>query len=112
IDGNSLFFRSYYANQYSNLNCNGIPTNGIYTFANMLLSFLNENDYFDVRIAFDKGKNTFRHKMYESYKDGRQTTPESLIKQLPIVREFLKANGLNYIEMDEYEADDIVGSFA
>lgn len=112
IDGNSLFFRSFYANQYSVMSFNGQPTNGVFTFANLLLNFIKENDYFDIRVAFDKGKQTFRHKAYDKYKDGRSKTPDSLVAQLPLVREFMEATGIGYFEMDEFEADDIVGSFA
>jgi DNA polymerase-1 len=94
------------------MSCNGVPTNGIFTFANSLLSYLKENNYFDVRVAFDKGKKTFRHQAYDAYKAGRSKTPDELIAQLPVVREFMNATGIGFLEMDDYEADDIVGSFA
>jgi DNA polymerase-1 len=95
IDGNSLLFRSFYANQ-TRLSANGKQVNGVYTFANSILSFLESNDYYDVRIAFDKGKQTFRHKMYDDYKGGRTKTPEELIEQFPIAREFVNATGIGF----------------
>ncbi|KAJ3616193.1 hypothetical protein Zmor_012004 [Zophobas morio] len=94
------------------MSSNGQPTNGVFTFANSLLTFLNQNNYFDVRVAFDKGKKTFRHQIYSEYKAGRSKTPDELIAQLPLVREFMDATGIGYLELDDYEADDIVGSFA
>jgi DNA polymerase-1 len=111
IDGNSLLFRSFYANQ-TRLSANGKQVNGVYTFANSILSFLESNDYYDVRIAFDKGKQTFRHKMYDDYKGGRTKTPEELIEQFPIAREFVNATGIGFVELDEYEADDIIGTYS
>lgn len=115
IDGNSLIFRAYFASAYKGeilKTKNGIPTNAVYSFANMLTSLLTRNDYYDVKVAFDKGKKTFRHEKLEDYKSGRNATPPELIEQFPIVREMLNAAGIDWFELDLFEADDIIGAIA
>ncbi|EOA07051.1 DNA polymerase I [Mycoplasma yeatsii 13926] len=117
IDGNSLLFRAYYATAYSSSpimrTTSGTPTNAVYSFINMMLSVLNSRGPYDcLFIAFDKGKKTFRHEMLKDYKAGRQKTPEELIKQLPIIREFLTSANICWFERDDVEADDIVGTIA
>ncbi|SYV95390.1 Putative DNA polymerase I, partial [Mycoplasma putrefaciens] len=101
IDGNSLIFRAYYATAYStnqNLQTTtGIPTNAVFSFINMLISVLSSRGSYDhLFVAFDKGKKTFRHEMLQEYKAGRQQTPDDLIKQLPIVREFLTSANIQW----------------
>ncbi|ATG97558.1 DNA polymerase I [Mesoplasma lactucae] len=115
VDGNSLIFRAYYGSAYSGSilrTTTGIPTNAVYSFANMLTSLIVKEDYYDVKVAFDKGKHTFRHDKLEDYKGGRQKTPPELVEQFPIAREFLKSANIDYFEMDDYEADDLIGSMA
>ena len=114
VDGNNLLFRSYYATVYSNQmmrTSSGFPTNALYGFVNMINKILSEEDPSYILIAFDKGK-TFRHDNYEDYKAGRQETPEDLKIQFPIAKEILTLMGINYLECDGYEADDIIGTFA
>ena len=116
VDGNALIFRAYYATAYRGGNLlkttTGIYTNAVFSFVNMLTSLIERNDYYDVKVAFDKGKHTFRHDQLVDYKAGRQKTPDELIQQFPIAREFLKAANIDYFEMDDYEADDLIGSMA
>ena len=114
IDGNNLLFRSYYATAYTgNLmkNSKGIPTNALYGFINMMNKIINEESPEYIMVAFDKGHN-FRQDMYEGYKDGRIETPNDLKVQFPIAKEICSLLGIKYIEIDNYEADDIIGSFA
>ncbi len=114
IDGNNLLFRSYYATAYTgNLmkNSKGVPTNAIYGFVNMINKIIKEEDPKYILVAFDKGKN-FRHKMYDNYKAGRIETPHELLSQFPLAKEFLNYKGIKYLEIDDYEADDIIGTFA
>ena len=114
VDGNNLVFRSYYATAYTGnvmKNSKGFPTNAIYGFINMINKIINEEKPEYMMIAFDKGK-TFRHDKYESYKDGRIETPEELKMQFPICKEICEAMGIHYFEIDNYEADDIIGTFA
>lgn len=114
IDGNNLLFRSYYATAYTgNLmkNSKGVPTNAVYGFVNMINKILKEENPKYILVAFDKGKN-FRHKMYDNYKAGRIETPHELLSQFPLAKEFLNYKGIKYLEIDNYEADDIIGTFA
>ena len=114
IDGNNLLFRSYYATAYSgNLmkNSKNFPTNALYGLINMLNKILTEEKPTHVMIAFDKGK-TFRHDKYDSYKAGRAETPDDLKKQFAVAKKIVEAMGINYYEIDNYEADDIIGTFS
>ena len=114
IDGNNLLFRSYYATAYNgNLmkNSKGFPTNALYGFINMINKIINEENPEYVMIAFDKGHN-FRQDMYDNYKDGRIETPQDLKIQFPVAKEICTLMGIKYIECDNYEADDIIGTFA
>lgn len=114
IDGNNLLFRSYYATAYRGSilrNSKGFPTNALYGFINMLNKIINEENPSYMMIAFDKGK-TFRHEMYDSYKDGRKETPLELKEQFPVAKEIACAMGIPCFEIDNYEADDIIGTFA
>ena len=114
IDGNNLVFRSYYATAYRGSilrNSKGFPTNALFGFINMLNKIINEENPEYMMIAFDKGK-TFRHKKYEGYKDGRKEIPQELKDQLPVAKGIAKAMGIPCFEIDNYEADDIIGTFA
>lgn len=114
IDGNNLLFRSYYATAYSGnfmKNSKGFPTNALYGFTNMINKIVREENPEYIMVAFDKGKN-FRHELYKEYKDGRIETPKELIAQFPIAKKMLTYMGITYLEIDNYEADDIIGTFA
>ena len=114
IDGNNLMFRSYYATAYNGNfmnNSQGFPTNALFGFVNMINKIISEEKPEYILVAFDKGK-TFRHEQYEGYKDGRVETPDELKKQFPKAKELLTAMGIKYYEIDNYEADDIIGTFA
>ncbi|MCR5300171.1 MAG: DNA polymerase I [Erysipelotrichaceae bacterium] len=114
IDGNSMLFRGYYATCYGNLmqTKNGVYTNAVYAFSNMLFKALDTIRPTHCAVAFDKGKHTFRHEIDSSYKAGRAPTPEPLIPQFALAREFLTAANIPYLEFDDIEADDIVGSLS
>lgn len=114
VDGNNLLFRSYYATAYNGnfmKNSKGFPTNALYGFTNMIHKILVEEKPQYIIVAFDKGK-TFRHEKYADYKGGRMATPDELKVQFPKAKELLKAMGIAYYEIDNYEADDIIGTFA
>ena len=114
VDGNNLLFRSYYATAYNgNLmkNSKGEPTNALFGFVNMMNKILNEEDPQYVLVAFDRGKN-FRHKLYDGYKDGRIETPGDLLHQFPRAKEILDALGIKHMDVEDYEADDIIGTYA
>ena len=114
IDGNNLLFRSYYATAYSQSlmrNSKGFPTNALFGFTNMMNKIINEEKPEYIVVAFDKGKN-FRHEKYEKYKAGRIETPKDLLMQFPKAYEVLDAMGIKWVNCDNYEADDIIGTFA
>ena len=114
IDGNNILFRSFYATAYTGTimkNSKGFPTNALYGFINMINKIINEENPEYIMIAFDKGK-TFRHDKYETYKDGRRETPNELKEQFPVAKKLVEAMGITYYEIDNYEADDIIGTFA
>lgn len=112
VDGYSMIFRAYYATAYANVmrTSNGIATNAIFAFSNMLTKAIDLVQPKYVLVAFDKGKKNFRHELFTEYKGTRKETPEDLVVQFPIAREFLTAAGIPYVEVDGYEADDIIGS--
>ena len=117
IDGNSLLFRAYYATAYAGQeimrNQDGVPTNAIFAFSNMInkiVSSLKEGE--GIIVAFDAAKHNFRHDALETYKANRKPAPEDLVKQFPIAREFLNAFGVFQFEEEGFEGDDIAGSVA
>lgn len=114
VDGNNLMFRSYFATAYSGnimRNSKGFPTNALYGFVSMMNKIINEEHPEYIAVAFDIGKN-FRKQKYDFYKEGRHETPEDLKKQMPIARKILEAMGIKYLELEPYEADDIIGTLA
>ena len=111
IDGNSIINRAFYGIKLLSTK-DGVYTNAIYGFIN-ILNRLCENEQADgVAIAFDLKAPTFRHKEYEKYKAGRKGMPEELASQLPIMKEWLTLAGYTCIECEGYEADDILGTLA
>ena len=114
VDGNNLLFRSYYATAYNGnfmKNSKGFPTNALFGFTNMINKIVSEEKPEYIIVAFDKGK-TFRHEKYKEYKDGRVETPNELKQQFPIAKKLLTFMGIKYYEIDNYEADDIIGTFS
>ena len=107
-------FRSYYATAYSgNLmkNSKGVVTNALYGFATMINKIIKEENPDYMLVAFDIGK-TFRHREYADYKAGRAKTPEELKSQMPLARIMLDHMGIKNIGIEDYEADDIIGTLA
>ena len=114
VDGNNLLFRSYYATSYNGVimrNSKGFPTNALYGFINMMNKIIEEEKPNYILVAFDKGK-TFRHEKYKDYKAGRREMPEELKLQFPKAKEILDTMGIKHFEIDNYEADDIIGTLA
>ena len=114
VDGNNLLFRSFYATSYSGTimrNSKGFPTNALYGFINMLNKIILEENPSYMMVALDKGK-TFRHEEFENYKGKRSEMPNELKEQFPVAKEVMNAMGITYFEIDNYEADDIIGTFA
>ena len=111
IDGNSLSYRAFYA-MPALKNKKGLYTNSVYGFTLMLEKILADTNPKYALVAFDKGKQTFRHQSYEAYKGTRDKTPSELVEQFGYVRELLDSYGIKYEEHFDYEADDIIGSYA
>ncbi|MDQ0214972.1 DNA polymerase-1 [Oikeobacillus pervagus] len=111
IDGNSIAYRAFFALPLLN-NDKGIHTNAVYGFTTMLMKILQDEKPTHLLVAFDAGKTTFRHKTYGEYKGGRQKTPPELSEQFPFIRELLTSYGISQYELEQYEADDIIGTLA
>ena len=114
VDGNNLLFRSFYATAYQGVimrNSKGFPTNALYGFINMMNKIIKEENPNYIMVAFDKGK-TFRHEKYDEYKAGRAAMPEDLGLQFPKAKEVLDAMGIKHFEIENYEADDIIGTLS
>lgn len=111
LDGNSLSYRAYYA-MPALKNKKGLYTNSVYGFTLMLEKILEDTKPNYALVAFDKGKETFRHKSYEAYKGTRDKTPTELVEQFGYVRELIESYGIKYEEHFDYEADDIIGTYA
>ena len=111
LDGSSLFFRAFYALQLPP-NARGIHTNAVHGFAMMLVKLMRELAPTNIVIAFDKSRTTFRTALYPAYKGTRDKTPEELLSQIPLLKELSAALGIPFLELDGYEADDIIGTLA
>lgn len=112
IDGNSLLFKAFYATSYTGnymVNRNGIPTNGVYGFARMVEKIISTNPKY-VIVAFDYGKKTFRNELLDTYKATRKETPQELVPQFALAREYLTAHNITWYEIEGYEGDDIIGT--
>ena len=111
IDGSSLIFRAFYA--IKNLTTkDGVFVNGVYGFLNMYYKALELTNPTHVFVAFDKGSKTFRHTEYSDYKGTRDKAPNEITYQFGILKDLLSSMNVNYLELDEYEADDILGTIA
>ena len=111
IDGSSLMYRAFFALPLLT-SSEGIYTNAIMGFSNMLGKILTDYRPDYIAVAFDKSRKTFRTDMYGEYKGQRAKTPDELKSQIPLLKEFLAALGIAFIEIDNYEADDIIGTLA
>ncbi len=111
IDGNSIINRAFYGVPELT-NEEGLHTNAVYGFLNILNKLLDEEKPDYLAVAFDVHAPTFRHKMYEAYKGTRKGMPDELREQVPVLKELLKAMHVAMLEKAGYEADDILGTLA
>ncbi len=111
IDGHSILNRAFYGVPDLS-NSEGLHTNAVYGFLNIMLKILEEEKPEYLAVAFDVNEPTFRHKMYKEYKGTRKPMPEELREQVPVIQEVLKAMGVPVIRQGGYEADDILGTLA
>lgn len=112
IDGNSLINRAYYAMQRPMITKDGIYTQGIYGFINMLNKIKTDYEPGYLTVAFDLKAPTFRHLEYDQYKAGRKAMPPELVMQMPLLKDVLHAMNIKTLEMEGFEADDIIGTVA
>ncbi|WP_155997606.1 DNA polymerase I [Streptococcus ruminantium] len=113
IDGSSVAFRAFFAlyNQIDRFKSPaGLHTNAIYGFNLMLDHMMKRIEPTHILVAFDAGKTTFRTELYADYKAGRAKTPDEFREQFPFIRQMLDAMGIKHYELDQYEADDIIGT--
>ncbi|MFA5720473.1 MAG: DNA polymerase I [Acholeplasmataceae bacterium] len=113
IDGNSIFFRAYYATAYGNMmkNKEGVYTNALFAFINMMERIL-ESDYSHILVAFDTDQPTHRHKASKDYKAHRPPMPSEMAMQIPLIHNYLKYKGIKDVSFAGYEADDIIGTLS
>ena len=111
VDGNSIVNRAFYGVKPLTTK-DGQFTNAIYGFMNILNSLIQRENPDGVAVAFDLKAPTFRHKMYDEYKAGRKPMPTELAEQIPVLKELLKLFGYSTIELEGYEADDILGTLS
>ena len=111
LDGSSLLFRAFYALPLLT-GPGGEYTNAVTGFANMLLRIIKEHQPDMMAVAFDKSRQTFRTRLFPEYKGTRGATPDEFKCQVPILEEMMKAWGISFLELDDYEADDILGTLS
>ena len=112
IDGNSLINRAYYAMQRPMITGDGVYTQGIFGFLNMLWKILDDYHPAYAAVAWDRKTPTFRHKSYDAYKAGRKAMPAELAMELPYMKKILSAMDIKNLEIDGFEADDILGTIS
>ncbi len=111
IDGSSYIYRAFYAIRHLS-NSKGLPTNAIYGFTQMLLKVLKDHRPDYLAVVFDSKAPTFRSEAYKEYKANRPAMPEGLIPQIPYIKKIVEGYRIAILEMDGYEADDLIGTVA
>ena len=111
IDGSGFIFRAYHAIRPLT-NPQGVPVHAVYGFVSMIMKLMEGNECEYVAVVFDAARHTFRNRIYPEYKAHRPPAPDDLVPQFAIVREATDAMNLPRIEMDDYEADDIIATYA
>ncbi len=111
IDGHSILFRAFYGIP-TLTNSEGLHTNAVYGFLNIMFKILEEEKADHLAVAFDLAEPTFRHKMFDAYKGTRSAAPEEFHEQVPLMKEVLVAMGVPVMTLAGYEADDILGTLA
>ena len=113
LDAYALIFRAYYAFiRNPRVNSKGLNTSAIFGFTNSLLEILQKENPSHIAVVFDPEGPTFRNEMYEAYKATRESTPEDIKKAVPYIKQILEALNVNTIQVDGYEADDVIGTLS
>ena len=111
IDGHSILNRAFFGLP-DLTNSEGLHTNAVYGFLNIMFKILEEEKPDYLTVAFDVHAPTFRHKMFDAYKGTRSPMDDALRQQVPMIKEMLTAMGVRIVEMEGYEADDLLGTLA
>ena len=111
VDGSSYIFRAFYAIRHLS-NSKGLPTNAIFGFTQMLLKVLKEHQPDYLAVVLDSKAPTFRSEIYKEYKANRPAMPEALVLQIPYIRRIIEEYQIATLEMEGYEADDLIGTVA
>src|ERR1700742_769794 len=116
VDGSGYLFRAYHALPPLTRKSDGLPVGAVSGYCNMLWKLLEDTKGGDapthLAVIFDAGKTTFRNEFYSAYKANRPEPPEDLIPQFPLVREATRAFGVPCVEMQNFEADDLIATYA
>ncbi len=111
VDGSGYIFRAFYALPPMN-RPDGTPVNAVYGFTNMMMNLIQDNPCTHILVIFDAKRKNFRNDIYPEYKANRRETPEELIPQFPLIRQACDALNVPWLEMEGYEADDLIATYA
>ncbi len=112
IDGSGFIFRAFYGIKENMTRSDGTPTNAVFGFTRMLMKLLDDTDADHIAVIFDRARTTFRNDIYPDYKANRDAPPEALIPQFALVREATEALNVPSIDMEGFEADDLIATYA
>ena len=113
LDGNGLIFRAYFATATRmSTNQNGTPTNALYLFSSIIMRLIEKRDFDDILVALDSPGKKFRHQEYAGYKANRKEVPYELKQQFAPIKEFLNLCNIKTLEIEGYEADDVIGTIS
>ena len=110
IDGSGFIFRAYHALPPMN-RADGTPVNAVYGFTTMIMKLIEDEEPDHIAVIFDKGRKTFRNDIYADYKANRPPPPDDLIPQFAIIRDATRAMGLASVDMEGFEADDLIATY-
>jgi len=111
VDGSGYIFRAYHAIPDMQ-RADGVHVNAVFGFCNMMARLLKDHTGSHLAVIFDAGRHTFRNRLYEAYKAHRPEAPPELVPQFALIREATRAFGLSCIELDDWEADDLIAAYA
>lgn len=112
IDGSGFIYRSYWALPALHRQSDGLMINAVLGFSEMLWRLVRQRKYTHVAVVFDAGSLTFRHELFPAYKANREGPPGQLVPQFPLIRQATEAFGVAQVELDGYEADDLIATYA
>ncbi len=112
VDGSGYIFRAFYALPPMTRKSDGTPVNAVYGFTNMMLNLLQENHCSHMVVVFDAKRHNFRNEIYPAYKENRKETPPELVPQFALIRRATEALNIPWIEMEGFEADDLIATYA